>query len=169
MEKKTINKIMRAWHRDIGFFIIGLVIIYSLSGIALIFRDTDFLKHEIKVEKILSPDLNIPELKSTLHMKDLIVNSKGDTFYFDKGTYNKVTGEASYIIKENVFPFNKFINIHKVKTKDPIHWINTIFGLLLLFMVFSSFWMFKKGTAFFRRGLIIAGAGILFALILFFI
>jgi len=28
--------------------------------------------------------------------------------------------------------------------------------------------MFKKGTAFFRRGLIIAGAGILFALILFF-
>jgi len=43
-------------------------------------------------------------------MKDLIVNSKGDTFYFDKGTYNKVTGEASYIIKEKCFSIQQ---IHK--------------------------------------------------------
>ena len=53
MEKKSLNQLMRAWHRDIGFFIIGLVIIYALSGIALIFRDTDFLKHNIKFEKKL--------------------------------------------------------------------------------------------------------------------
>ncbi len=170
MDKKTINQIIRAWHRDIGFFIAGLVIIYALSGIALIFRDTDFLKHDIKVEKILLPNLYISELKKTLHMKDLIVEkSEGNAMFFENGMYNKVTGEANYTLKENIFPFNKFINIHKVKTKAPLHWINTIFGLLLLFMVFSSFWMFKKGTAFFRRGIIIAGAGILFALILFFI
>ena len=170
MEKKSLNQLMRAWHRDIGFFIIGLVIIYALSGIALIFRDTDFLKHNIKFEKKLLQNLNSSELRKSLHMKDLkVTNTKGDTLFFENGLYNKTTGVAQFSMKEYIFPFNRFINVHKVKSKDSIHWVNTIFGLVLLFMVFSSFWMFKKGTVFFRRGLIIAIAGVLFALILFFI
>jgi hypothetical protein len=170
MEKKSINQRMRALHRDIGFFIIGLVVIYVLSGIALIYRDTDFLKHNVKIEKLLSKNMQPSELKKSLHMKDLkVINSEGDTLFFDEGKYIKSTGIAQYTIKENIFPFNKFIGIHKVKSKNPLHWINTIFGLLLLFMVFSSFWMFKKGTALFRRGIIIAAVGLLLALILFLI
>ena len=170
MEKKSINLRMRALHRDIGYFMVGLVVIYALSGIALIFRDTNFLKHNIIVVKTLSSDLETNELKKELHLKELkVITIKGDSIFFEDGFYNKATGVAQYTTKEIIFPFNKFINIHKVKSKDPIHWINTIFALLLLFMVISSFWMFKKGTPFFRRGLIIAGAGILFALILFLI
>jgi len=170
MEKKTINQRMRALHRDIGFFIVGLVIIYAVSGIALVFRDSDFLKHNVEVEKVLLQNLNSTELKKALHIKDLkVTNTEGDTLFFEEGIYIKSTGVALYTIKENIFPFNKFISIHKVKTKDPIHWVNTIFGLLLLFMVLSSFWMFKKGTKLFRRGIIIAIAGFVFALILFFI
>ena len=45
-ENKSINHCIRSLHRDIGFFIIGLTIIYSMSGIVLTYRDTNFLKHE---------------------------------------------------------------------------------------------------------------------------
>ena len=42
---------MRYLHNKIGFFITGLVIIYSLSGLVQTYRDTDFLKHEVTNEK----------------------------------------------------------------------------------------------------------------------
>ena len=41
-EKKSIHYYMRGLHRDIGFFLIGLTLIYSISGVLLIYRDTDF-------------------------------------------------------------------------------------------------------------------------------
>ncbi len=37
---------MRVIHRYLGFFLVGIMAVYSLSGIVLIFRDTDFLKQE---------------------------------------------------------------------------------------------------------------------------
>ena len=48
-ERKSINHYMRVWHRYAGFFILGIALIYGLSGITLIFRDTDFLKKEKKI------------------------------------------------------------------------------------------------------------------------
>ncbi len=40
---KNLRYYMRFLHNNIGFFIVGLVIIYSLSGILQIYRDIDFL------------------------------------------------------------------------------------------------------------------------------
>ena len=37
---------MRIYHRYLGFFLAGIMAIYSISGIIMIFRDTDFLKKE---------------------------------------------------------------------------------------------------------------------------
>ena len=45
-EKKSINQIIRILHRNIGFFILGFVLIYAFTGITLIYRDSDFMKHE---------------------------------------------------------------------------------------------------------------------------
>ncbi len=170
MEKKSMNQIMRSWHRDVGFFIIGMVIIYALSGIILIFRESNLLKHKVKVERTITPNLEAMDLKKELHRKELNgIRIDGDNIFFDDGQYNKITGIAAYTTTETIFPFNRFIDIHKSKNKGPLLWISAIFGLLLFFMVFSSLWMFKKGTTLFRRGLIIGGAGLIFALLLFFI
>jgi len=54
---KNLSHYMRALHRDIGFFIVGLVVIYAISGITLVYRDTDFLKKETRVETKLSPGI----------------------------------------------------------------------------------------------------------------
>ena len=40
----TIHYWIRSLHRDIGFFLVGLTLVYVLSGILLIYRDTGFLQ-----------------------------------------------------------------------------------------------------------------------------
>jgi hypothetical protein len=166
-EKKTLNHYMRALHRDIGYFTIGLIIIYSISGIALIYRDTNFLKHDIKTEKKLSPNMADSELSQALRIRDFkITNTNGETIYFQNGSYNKSTGVVTYTTKETIFPINKFIDLHKTMSNSPIHYFNALLGLILLFLALSSFWMFKKGTKFFHRGIYLAGAGIVFTIII---
>jgi len=44
--KATVHNSMRIYHRYLGFFLAGIMAIYALSGIVLIFRDTNFLKQE---------------------------------------------------------------------------------------------------------------------------
>jgi hypothetical protein len=169
-EKKSIQYYMRALHRDIGFFVIGLAIIYSISGITLIYRDTGFLKHEKQIEKQLSPNIQESELGAILHMRNLEVSkTEGDIVYFKNGTYNKTTGIVNY--SENVLPtfFEKMNNLHKKSSKDLTHLLSAIFGALLLFLAISSFWMFKPNTRMFRRGLLFAGIGFIIAIILIFL
>ena len=45
-EKKSVHYYMRSLHRDVGFLVLGFTFIYALSGIVLVYRDTDFLKSE---------------------------------------------------------------------------------------------------------------------------
>lgn len=165
--KKTINYYMRVLHRDIGFFTIGLVIIYSLSGILLIYRDVDFLKCSTTVEKKLPPNLEPSELGRAFHSRDFkVIKTEGETVYFQNGTYNMTTGVAVYTSQENPFPLNKFIQLHKASSKSPAHWFLAAFGFLLIFLAVSSFWMFKKHTPQFRRGVYITVAGIIFSVVL---
>ena len=167
---KTINQIMRGLHRDVGSFIIGLIFIFTLSGIVFIYRDQDFLKQETRIEKTVSPNIKPSDLGAALKIKDLkITRTAGETLYFKNGSYNTATGAASYSSQELPFLLKKFSDIHKSNSQNPVHWITTIFGVLLLFLAISSMWMFKKGTKLFRRGIIIAGAGILFTMLLFFL
>ena len=165
--KKTFNQYTRTLHRNIGFFIVGLVIVYSLSGIVLIYRDTNFLKREALVEKKLSPNLADAELGLALQLRNFkIEKTEGDIIYFQNGTYNKATGEAAYSTTELSPLIKKLTDLHKTPSKNIKHWSTIIFGVLLLFMAISSFWMFKPGTNFFRKGIFMAGAGILAAIIL---
>lgn len=168
--KKSINSIMRSLHRDIGFFIIGLTVIYSISGLVLIYRETGFLKHVQQTEKKLSPNINESELGGILHMRNLEgLETVGDVVSFKNGTYNKTTGIVRY--SENVLPpfLEKLNSLHKTSDKSVTHWFSTIFAVLLLFLAVSSFWMFKTKTKLFRRGLVFAGIGLTIAVILLFI
>jgi hypothetical protein len=102
-----------------------------------------------------------------LHIKNLeILKTEGDVVYFQNGTYNKATGVAMY--SDKVLPtfLQKFNNLHRKSSKNLAHLFSTIFGILLLFLAISSFWMFKPNSKMFRRGIILAGSGLIFAIIL---
>ena len=166
-KSKSFNYYMRTLHRDIGFFAFGLVVIYILSGIVLIYRDTDFLKREVTVERQLKPNMEIGDVGKELRMREVkVTKTEGDVISFQNGTYNKTSGAAVFTSKEVMFPLNKFINFHKAISGKATHWFNLFFGLVFLFLAVSSLWMFKANTKTFRRGMILVGVGIVFTVIL---
>jgi hypothetical protein len=166
-ENKSIYSIMRALHRDLGFLILGFVIIYSLSGITLVYRGTNFMKHDVTIERKLAPNLTDQELGMEMRQRDFKVEkTEGETLYFSNGSYNKTTGMAVFTIKEVRFPFNKFNELHKISSSDGKHWVTIVFGILLLFMAITSFWMFKPKTKAFQRAMIYTAAGVLICVLL---
>jgi hypothetical protein len=166
-EKKSIQHTMRVLHRYIGFFILGFAVIYALSGIALIYRDTDLLKKEQIVTSQLPPGTKVADLGPMLRMREVkILETKGDVVYFEGGSYNTSTGEAVRTVKDLVFPFNKFARLHKTSSQDVMHWFTLIFGISMGFLAISSFWMFKAQTQVFRKGMYTALAGIVLAIVL---
>ena len=52
-----MNQKMRIWHRYLGFYLVGIMTVYAVSGTVLIFRRTDTFKQEKTYEKTLSPNL----------------------------------------------------------------------------------------------------------------
>lgn len=169
-QKRTIHYYMRVLHRNIGYFLIGLVIIYALSGIILIYRDTDLLKTEVTVEKNLPANTDPSKLGEMLRIRDFkISKTEGNIVFFENGNFDKSTGLAKYVTKEPLPFVNKFLSFHKPISRKPLHWVNLLFGISMLFMAISSFWMHKKGSALFRKGIYIAAAGFIIALVLVFI
>ncbi len=170
MAKSNLNNTMRIYHRYLGYFLAGIMSVYSISGIVMIFRDTDFLKKEKQVDQKLPANLDEKELGNALRMRNLKIESQnGDVIFFANGTYNKSTGFANYTVKSLPFVMDKLTKLHKANTKQPLFYLNVFFGVSLLFFVISSFWMFLPKTTIFRKGLYFALAGILLTLILLFV
>lgn len=152
---------MRYLHNKIGFFIVGLVIIYSLSGLIQTYRDTDILKHVVSHEMQLAPGLSESEVGPNLKLRNFKVNKReGSMVYFKEGTYNIETGTAKWVTKEWYSWIVPFTELHKTSSKNISHYFTTLFGLAMFFMSVSAFWMFKPGTKLFSSGVYLTIAGI---------
>ncbi|NDA60912.1 MAG: hypothetical protein EBX50_02610 [Chitinophagia bacterium] len=162
-----LNQQMRIYHRYLGFFLAGIMLIYSLSGIVLIFRNTDFLKQEVLTTKKLEPNASEVVLKEQLKIKDFFIErEENGIVYLKNGEYNKATGIAIIRVKELPKFLNKLTQFHKAKTGDRFYYMNIFFGLSLFFFVISSFWMFMPNTTIFKKGMYFVLAGIALAVIL---
>jgi len=166
----NLNTNMRVYHRYLGFFLAGVMAVYSLSGIILIFRETDFLKSEKNKVQTVAPNLKADELGKAIRIKELkVLSDTNNIVSFKQGTYNKQTGVAEFKVKELPFVISKMTNFHKANTKQPLFYLNIFFGLSLFFFVVSSFWMFMPQTSIFRKGLIFTVVGVILTLVLLFI
>ncbi len=160
---------MRIMHRYLGYFLAGIMAVYAVSGVLLIYRDTDFLKKEKKYEKVIDKNLSEKELGKELKIKGLEVEkTEGTILTFKQGTYNTATGEAKYSKKELPFVLDKMTKLHKSQSKDALSALNTFFGISLFFFVISSFWMFNPKTKIFKRGIIFTIIGVVVSIILIF-
>ncbi|MTI41956.1 hypothetical protein [Fulvivirga lutimaris] len=161
---------MRVVHRYLGFFLAGIMAVYSLSGIVLIFRDTDFLKQEKVITKSIEPNVNGEEIGQKLGIKRFsIEKEEGNLVYFGNGTYDKSTGEANITVKSLPYVLDKMTHMHKAKSGDALFFLNIFFGLSLFFFVLSSFWMFMPKTSVFKKGMYFTAGGVVLTLILLFI
>lgn len=170
MSKGTIHNRMRIYHRYLGFFLAGIMAVYSLSGIILIFRDTDFLKKEKIVQEQIKPGLAVADLGKAVRNRELKIDStSGNMQFFKGGNYNTETGAVTYTVKK-LLPFaEKITHLHKANTKDPLFYLNVFFGVSLFFFVLSSFWMFMPATSIFKKGLYFTLGGIILTLLMLFL
>ncbi len=171
MEKKTnkgnIYRIMRALHRDIGFLSIGLTIVYALSGVLLIYRNTDFLKVERVEQKQLATNLAVNDLGAELKIRNFRVErEEGSVIYFGNGSYDATTGKAVVTRKVYIPPFDKLVNLHKVTGTNKMSVVALIYGILLAFLALSSLFMFKFGTRKSKRGLVMIAVSVAATIVL---
>src|SRR6185369_1688681 len=119
--RATIHNTMRIWHRYLGFFLVGIMAVYALSGIVLIFRDTDFLKQEKQIEKNLAPGLKAKEVGEAIRIRDLKAETETETLLqFKQGTYNKLTGLVIYKVRSFPKGIEKLTQLHKASTIQPL-------------------------------------------------
>ncbi len=167
---QTLRNNMRTIHRYLGFFLAGIMAVYALSGMVLVFRNTDFLKQEIHYEKTVAAGIQPAKLGSALGVKGLkVLRTEGDLLYFKQGSYNRSTGAADYTVKKLPYVLGKMTKMHKATTKDPLYYLNLFFGASLLFFVISSFWMFIPSSNVFRKGMYFTLGGIVLTLIMLFL
>ena len=160
---------MRVYHRYLGFFLAGIMSVYAVSGLIMIFRDTNFLKRDEVMRKTVATGLSPEELAKAIRLREIKVQStKGGVIEFPEGTYNKVTGEVVYTVKVWPTMINKLTGLHKANSKSPLFFLNVFFGVSLFFFVLSSFWMFLPKTSAFKKGLIFTAAGVVLTLIMLF-
>lgn len=168
--KSPLSNTMRIYHRYLGFFLSGIMAVYAISGIILIFRDTGFLKKERQLSQQLKPGQSAEELGKAIRIRDLkFETASGDIQHFKQGSYNTKTGAANYTTK-SLMPFaEKLTHLHKANTKSPLFYLNVFFGISLLFFVISSFWMFMPKTSIFKKGIYFTLAGLLLTLVLLYL
>jgi hypothetical protein len=167
---KNTSFYFRLIHRYLGFYLVGIMAVYAISGIAMIFRNDDTFKILENTETTLAVNLDEKTLGEVLEIKGLsILKQKGSLLFFEDGTYNQATGETIYVKKELPFLLDKMTQLHKATTNSPIYWLNIFFGVSLLFFVISSFWMFLPHTSVFKKGIYFTHAGIVMTLIILFV
>jgi len=161
---------MRLIHRYLGYFLAGIMAVYAISGIVLVYRDTDFLKKEVIYNEKLSAGMSEKELDQTLRIKRFeIQKTESDVMYFKQGTYNIRTGEANYKLKEYPYMLDKMVSLHKAKSEDKQSALNVFFGVSLLVYVITSFWMYAPKTSVFRKGMVYVLLGLVLGMILLFV
>ncbi len=170
MNNRKISNSVRVYHRYLGFFLAGIMAIYAISGMVMIFRTTDAFKVEYQKEATVGSNITAKQLGQKLRIRDLKVEKEeNNILYFQQGQYNKQTGVANYTTKELPYFLDKLTRLHKANTNSTLFFLNIFFGISLLFFVLSAFWMFLPSTKIFRKGIFFSIGGIVLALILIFI
>ena len=170
MTKREASNKARIYHRYLGFFLAGIMAVYALSGVVLIFRDTDFLKREKIHEKVVGTNLSAEQLGKEIKIRRLVFDTiEGNVAKFKSGQYNLKTGAVSYSVKKLPFVLEKMTHLHKANSSHPLYFLNIFFGLALLFFVLSAFWMFLPKTPIFKKGLYFTAGGVILTLIMLFV
>jgi len=168
MENKTKNfsliKLFRSLHRDIGALLIGMTIVYTLSGIILIYRDKGFTASGIKVVKTLDANLKLHSVREKLNLwKLVIIRETDDEVIFKGGKYNRKTGKAEIMKIQYPFLIDKMNKFHMVHSRIMVHILGVIYAICLLFLALSSFFMYKTKSAVFRRYIFLTAIGCIIA------
>lgn len=178
-----INK--RALHRDIGYFYIGLIISFSISGILQNHRDTWKPEKYTTETRTISVQLPQDERDLTEDFSKAIGEKLGIKDKFRRSMVKKgnlkisyekndveieiKTGKGEIITFQNTPVISQMHKLHKDTSAWWIYY-SDIFGLAMLTLAITGSIMIAKGKmSFGNRGWKLALAGLVFPLLFLFL
>ncbi len=180
----NLSKLNRVTHRDIGYLIAGLTIIYSLSGIALNHKN-NWNPNYLIDNRSFTTDIPISresfndEIAQKI-LKQSDVNSDYKTFYFPSGNkvtifvdgglvqVNVLTGEG---IIEKISKRPLFYQINFLHYNPGVWWkyFSDIFCVALMTVTITGLFIVKGKNGITKRGAILTIIGIILPLLFLFI
>ncbi len=111
-DHRSLAYYLRSLHREIGYFVLGLTVVYALSGILLVYRETDFLKSPVGVAMVLPPQMSPDEVGKKLRLRQFeVTKTEGGAIYFQggnalkDGVYDRATARS--VIRKSGFPLRR--------------------------------------------------------------
>ena len=102
---KRITKFLRNWHRDIGYFVVAISLVYGISGILLNHKDAFPVISTLETLESFQPQQSIAnftqewtQVHPDLELTKCFNGKETIKFYFDggKGKYTLETGALTY-------------------------------------------------------------------------
>ncbi len=173
--KKKIRKLNVAWHRDLGYMLSSLIIVYCISGLALNHVDDwnpDFIIHKktITLSKSYSRntinDRHIAELgvlvgESDYKIYDFPTKDQLKIYYEDATfhvNFSKGKGAYEKVSKRPLFYQTNVIHRNSLK---GWRWASDIFAVLLITITISGLFIMKGKKGIGGRGKWFIAAGFL--------
>lgn len=180
----NFSKLNRITHRDVGYLIAGLTIIYAISGIALNHKH-DWNPNYIIDSQSFSTEIDFTRETITIEHIDKIMKqvpgiSEYKTYHFPSGNsltifveggfvlVNTLTGDAKYerISKRPLFYQANFLHYN-----PGVWWkyFSDIFCIALIVVTITGLFIIKGKNGITRRGAILTIIGIVLPLLFLFI
>ncbi len=170
--KKRWRGWLRAFHRDLGYLVVGLTIIYAVSGLAinhLADWDPNFTTHhtERTIEALpadLPDDVAIARAAAALGVEPPEGAARyGDEIHFDWPDRNIVVyGDSGLVIddgRESRF-FLRVANwLHYNRGKQAWTYVADAYAIILLYLAISGLFMIKGRLGLKWRGLVLVSLG----------
>ncbi len=174
---KRIKKRWRAWlrivHRDAGYLIVGLTVIYAASGIALNhleeWGDIETVEEVREVQLSLvgqTGDEIAEEVAQLLSVEGELISKEQlgpmVTLAFpDREVVIDIdTGLASETKRERRFVIGALMWLHRARGKKAWKYFSDVFAIFLILMAVSGMFMLKGKKGFWGRGMFLVGLGI---------
>jgi len=180
----NINKFNRVTHRDIGYLIAGMTLIYAISGIALNHKN-DWNPNYIINNRSFRTDIplsreDFDEDAARQILKSLPGSPDYKTFYYPSGNIltifvdqgsvkiNTATGEGTL---ESVSKRPLFFQINFLHYNPGRWWkyFSDIFCLSLMFVTVTGLFLVKGKNGITRRGAVLVAIGVILPLLFLFI
>ncbi len=159
---KSINwyRLNRSLHRDFGYFCIGFVLIYAISGIAVNHRDDWNPNFYVARDTIATPQVNWDTVNDNVLIQQVLEQVDGQfevkASYWQSPSQFKVflenDGNLSLNLSQNTIVFERikarpvfqaFNRLHLNETHKSWIIVSDIFAGLLIFLALSALFMVK--------------------------
>lgn len=174
---------IRTFHRDLGYFFVGLIIAFSISGIALNHRKSfDPQEYVIEVKQV---EVELPSNRDDIHddfyrniakewelegsFRGVRRNGNNARVYY-KNAYlslDLTTGSGELELSKTIPVLGQMTILHKTTNVWWI-WFSDIFGIAMLIIAVTGMFIAKSKNSFKRRGWWLSSLGLIFPFIFLF-